>query len=363
MFTLLRPIQKPRRIFASTLLLGLLSVASGQGLGGFKLPADYSSRFGATSALMDRANSVYGVRYLPLPFSTDVRIFYVNRPTYAEYGLYSRLSDTDVLLGQFEGGVGGVGTAKLDHNPDQGAQFTTLLQGSGVASEAYLNYTQAGYAQRWGVFRLYAAAGYGFTGTTSAGYTNLVASGGKNFKLGKFNLNLSATFRNWLYPATAQQFTSADFVAGLGGPVTDTLSASASHFERVAFGTDVLGFGPGAYRESRLNLTYKPKPSTAKLSLRNAQFDAYRIWNDAANLNNRYAVSLAARAKFTPLLALEATPSYDFYFGLAALKAALLFDLPQLGSAVGPSIKYTYKSADSTWTGNAWQFGLVITDK
>ena len=356
------------RICLAWLSAALLGSAQAQGFN-FKLPADYGSRFGATSAMFDTTNSLYGVRYLPLPTPFDLRVFYVAHPAYTEYGLYSRLRDTDVLVGNFDGGASGIRTAKLDHNPDQGAQATTLLQGSVAPGEQYLNYSQFGYAQRWQTLRLFGAAGYGFNGGASAAYLNAVISGGHDFALGHalglpgVKLGISFSSRLWLYPVLGQLYSSTDFYGSLGGQLSDRLTASVSHLERVTAGNDVLGFGYGAYRESRLSAVYQPKLRLGPVSFRSAQFNAYRIWGSPTDPNNIEELSATLRADIIPLLSLETTPAYDFYGGLPSLKAALLLKLPQLPSAVGPSLKYTWKPTGSDWTGNVWQFGLVITAK
>ena len=354
------------------LLALLVTALSGPALAqnlNFKLPADYGSRFGATTALFDTANSLYGVRYLPLPTPLDLRVIYVAHPAYSEYGLYSRLPDTDVLVGNFEGGASGIRTAKLDHNPDQGVQATTFVQGSSVAGEQYLNYTQIGYAQRWQLLRLTGAVGYGFHGPLSAAYLNWGLSGGRNFAVGQalglpgVKLSISLASQLWLYPVIGKTYSTTDIYGSLGGQITPKLSASVSHLERVALGNDVLGFGNPKYRESHLNALYQPNVPLGPLNLRSVQFSGYRIWGSPTDLNNIEELSATIRVDLIPALSLETTPAYDFYYGLPSFKAALLLKLPQLPSAVGPSIKYVWKPTGSAWTGNVWQYGLVITAK
>ena len=336
---------------------------------GFKLPADYSKRFGSTAAVYDGTHSLYGVRYLPLPTPLDLRIVYVNRPAYSEYGLQARFKEATLLAGNFEGGGSGIRTLKFDYFPATGFQTTSLIQGSDIKKEHYLNYSQFGYAQGWKTVRLTSAAGYGFNGTKSGAYLAWVLSDSRTFKAGQavglpgVKFTVSASSRLWLYPVLGQIYNSTTLSGKLGGQITDKLSASVSHLERWAVGNDVLGFGYADYRESRLNTQYQINASLGPVTLRSAQFSAYRIWGSPKDLNNIEELSASIRTDLTPTLAVETTPAYDFYYGLPSIKAALLFKLPQLPSAVGPSIKYVWKPSDSNWTGSVWQYGLVITTK
>ncbi|UWX63999.1 hypothetical protein [Deinococcus rubellus] len=367
---------------ARNTLLGLIllgSAASAQGFFGVTLPPDYSTRFGAFTGVFDTANSLYGVRYLPLPLKYDIRLFFVTHPGYNEYGIYSHIVGTDILLGTFTGGADGIQTASIDHTPDQGFQSTTLLQTSPVPAETYLNYSQFGYAHRWAFFRLYGGVGYGSLGAVSAPYLNTVATTGNNFNVGKalkvpgLTLNVATTLRNWVYFTSGQQFTNVDLYAALSGPLNPHLNFSVTHLERHGLGNDVLsfapgvlGFGPGPYRESHLNTIYKlylPQQMPPALALRSVQFDGYVIWLDPANIGNQLKLGATGRVTVNSFLALEITPQYDFYFGLPSVKAALLYKPASGTSAFGPSLIYTYKPADSSWTGSVWQLGLVITDK
>ena len=350
------------------LLATLTCAAQAQGFN-FKLPADYSKRFGSTAAVYDAANSLYGVRYLPLPTPLDLRVIYVSRPAYNEYGLSARLKDATLLAGNFYGGGSGIRTLKFDYYPATGFQTTTLLEGSDIKKEHYLNYTQFGYAQRWKTVRLTSAMGYGFNGQASAAYLAWVLSDSRTFKAGAavglpgVKFTVAASSRLWLYPVMGEVYSSTNLSATLGGQITDKLTASMSHLERLAVGQDVLGFGYADYRESRLKAQYQINADLGPLSLRSAQFNAYRIWGSPTDLNNVEELSATLRADITPLLSLETTPAYDFYYGLPSLKAALLFKVSALPSAIGPSIKYVWKPSGSAWTGSVWQYGLAITAK
>lgn len=359
-------------VLGLTLLGG---AASAQSFFGVTLPPDYSTRFGAFTGVFDTANSLYGVRYLPLPLKYDIRLFFVTHPSYNEYGVYSRVFDTDILLGTFAGGADGIQTASINHTPDQGVQSTTLLQTSSVPAETYLNYSQLGYAHRWDFLRLSGTVGYGFLGAVSAPYTNIVATTGNNFNVGKalkvpgLTLNVSTTLRNWFHFTSAQQFTSINLYAALSGPPDPHLNFSVTHLERYGLGDDVLsfapgvlGFGSGTYRENRLNMIYKfslPKQVPAPLALRSVQFDGYVTWLNPTNISNQLKLGVTERVTVNSSLALEITPQYDFYFGLPSIRAALLYTPASGTSAFGPSLIYTYKPANSNWTGSVWQLGLV----
>lgn len=118
-----------RRLFGAYLLgLGAVSSAAAQDtvLFGLKLPPGYFNRFDRIEVLASNTGGT-GIRFLPVPISTDLRLTLVKTPTALEYGIGIQLGNLGVQVGVFNG----VPRAEMNQWLASGFQWNGLVQGRG----------------------------------------------------------------------------------------------------------------------------------------------------------------------------------------------------------------------------------------
>lgn len=370
----------PSRFRALSLLFvtGLLSSAA-QAAEVFSVPSDYWNRFGSIEGAFDSSASKYGVRYFPLPLKYDLRVIFVSHPKYNEYGLYTRYKDTDIKVGNLEGGAEGIKTIEVNHNPWQGIQFHTLLQWSDVEGEHFSNYAEAGYAKAFSIksvpglnIRLFGALGYAGNNKDSQPYSHLELFAGKGFPSiikneathTNINFDINSTLRNYYFFTDSKFFTTLEINANANGQIADRLDGYIRHFERYDFGLEkagnnVYGVASGKGRETYGGLHYRLDYRFGPLNLHSAQYDYGHLWYDGASTSNRSEVGATLRLNVAEPLRLDVTPGYDFYWGGATVTLAPMLRLPQANNAFGPSIKYTWLPNSN----HRWTLGIAVTDK
>lgn len=279
------------RLAAATAMLSLSALAAAQPV--FHLPANYLSRFSSTE-LLASSEAGFGVRYVPLPLTQDIRISVVKAPTYWDYGVSARLNDTSLAAGVFYN----VPKLEVTHDPSRGLQFRGLVQGNGATSFFTGGYAFTALGDR---VRVLNNVGVGFEGdSVAAPYTQTEVGGGYGRAFGKFNASFGATARVFTFPAQRQAQGSLDFSVSANISPLRGLTLDASHFERFAVGKVTLGaLNYGRYEESNASLTYRlPVGSTPPAFTVGAlRTRVNRVWT--GNVTSVYA-DLLLRAEVIP---------------------------------------------------------------
>lgn len=217
---------------------------------GFHLPPNYLSRFSSTELLVS-TSSGFGARYVPLPFTQDVRLSLVKGPTSWDYGVSTRMNDTTLVAGVF------YNTPRLEvtHDPYRGFQYRGLIQGRGATSFFTGGYAFTTLNNR---VRVLNNVGVGFEGAAAAPYTQTEAGGGYGRSFGRLNASFWTTGRVFTFPVQRQAQGSLDFSVSASTTPLRGLTLDASHFERFAAGKAGLGsLNYGRYEESNASVTYR----------------------------------------------------------------------------------------------------------
>ncbi|WP_369409112.1 hypothetical protein [Deinococcus arboris] len=240
------------RVSAFLAALALASSAAAQtSIGGFQLPPDYLSRFGSTQAVASSTEG-FGVRALPLPLKTNVRLTFVKAPTYVDYGVSAQMGSLSAAVGVFYN----VPRAELTSAPAAGLQWSGVVQGKGAHSRFTL-----GYASQLaeGRVRVLNNVGAAQQGAVTAPYTQTEVSGAYGKVLGSVNTAVYATARMYAFPVQGKAQGSLDTTLALNARLAPGLSLDASHFERFAVGEVAIpDFGLSRYHASAASLAYRP---------------------------------------------------------------------------------------------------------
>lgn len=325
-------------VLAALTLAGLTlpALASAQTTGGMRLPANYLSRFSSTE-LAAANDSGYGVRYFPLPFEQDIRFSVVRDQKYWEYNIGTRIKDTTFTAGVFNNGYtadAGIPKVEITHDPDQGFQYSGMLEGNG----AYSRFA-GGYAFRVldNRVRILNNAGLIFQDRTVARtqpdgstaqvpdsvgtvYTQTEVGGGYSKDLStQFRVGVNSTARLYTFPVYKQYQASVDVTPNLTFKVTPRLTIDASHLERFAKGDiPVAGVNFGRYEESYATVTYR-LPAGSTLGMLRSRLTKNWIGDGEGRGGNAY------------------------------LRNDVLFNVDGLPSLVGPSVGYQWSGSTSRW--------------
>lgn len=246
--------------------LGVLSTpaiaqAASPSFGGYSLPEDYFNRFGLTTVVATNATgaSGFGVRYLPIPLKTDLRISVVKRPKYWEYSVYSRQHDTTFQAGIFDNGdaaSAGIPRLELTHDPYRGLQYSAYLQ-----DQAHVSRFSAGYALPiWeNRFRVLNNVGVAFQNDVVAPFTYSEIGGGYGQPVTpKFSAGVWLTARLYTFPAQQQYQASIDMTPHFEARPIERTEVTASHLERFAKGTVAIpDFNLARYQETNASVSYR----------------------------------------------------------------------------------------------------------
>lgn len=278
--------------------------------GGFRLPANYTSRFSTTELLT--SNEVgFGVRYFPLPLDPDIRVTLARQPQYWEYNVSTRANDTFLAAGVFNNGSAasaGIPRLEATRDPWRGVQYSGLLQGNGAYSRFTGGYAFTVARDR---VRVLGNAGVAFKGDVAAPYTQTEVGGGYGRSFGKLNASLGAAARVFTFPVQRQAQGSLDVSVSANITPLQGLTLDGSHFERFALGTvPVSDLNFGRYQESNFSVTYRLPvgSSPPAFTLGAVRTRVTRKWTD------------------------------DY----TAVRGDLLFRVEALPSLVGPSIGYEW---------------------
>lgn len=312
------------RLAASPALRAALAgavLASGlAGAQSFKLPDGYMGRFGSSELSLSNETG-FGVRYLPLPLTPDIRVSLVKQGKYWEYNVGTRLRDTTVAAGIFFNGYGaaaGIPRLEITHNPAVGPQASLLLQGGGPHS--HLSFGSA-YALADGRVRVLGTVGIAFQGEVTAPYAQLEVGSGYGKAFGPVSTYVAGAARVYGFPVQQQYQASADLYGSVSYAPLPGLSLSASHFERFVTGkVPIPDFGFGRVQASELSATYR----------------------------------LGARDLPVTLGAVRARVSRDWRGDATAVRGDLLVDVRALPVMLGPSVGYQF-----TPNGGQWLISLV----
>lgn len=243
----------PARLMAALTTTGLTltGLAGAQTApGGFQLPPDYFGRFGSTQLVASTTDG-FGVRYLPLPLKTDVRLTLVKAPTYTDYGLSAQLGSLYAAAGVFYN----VPRAELTNAPASGLQWSGVVQGG--ASHSHFS---VGYATQvdGGKVRFLNNVGVAQQGGVTAPYTQSEVSAAYGRTFDKVNTAVYSTARMYAFPVQGKAQGSLDVTLALNAPLAQGLMLNASHFERVTVGEVAIpDFGLGRAHSTSGDLTYR----------------------------------------------------------------------------------------------------------
>lgn len=236
---------------------------------GFKIPSDYYSRFGTIQIVAD-TNSGLGVRDLPLPFDTDVRVSIVKAPTYWDYGLSFRQGPGEIRFGVFYSAL----QFRAAFLPSEGMQFLGVVHRGGGDFAG-------GYA--WRVLeqkvRIVAVGGMAFEGTKAEPYLQVAASGGENRTFGALSLGVDGTAVATYFPQTGQLEHAYGATVRGTYSVTPNLSVYGYHYAQFVFGSSPLAmFEQYPAQVSYLGSTYRFDASGAPVEFGALKLGAARNW-------------------------------------------------------------------------------------
>ncbi len=264
-----------RRTLLGSCLLGLGAVSSAAAqdtvLFGLKLPPGYLNRFDRIEVLASNTGGT-GVRFLPMPISTDLRLTLVKTPTALEYGIGTQIGNLGVQVGVFDG----VPRAEMNQWLASGFQWNGLVQGNGALSRFALGYT---HSENAGRFRLFNALGLAQQAGVSAPYSHSEVSGVAPRSFGKINTAVGMTGRLYTFPNELSAQASFDLSLSANYSPVPGMLLETSYLERQAAGsTPIPDFGLGRYRQSTLNITYRLPGADSAFRLGAVRSRVVRNW-------------------------------------------------------------------------------------
>ena len=299
------------------------------------LPPGYSERFSTGAVEFFSGDGRFGVRRFPLPLPVDVRLTLARVSAGMEAGLELRAQDTSFALGVFEPSLDADETLPrvprflVVHDPQDGLQAGVRMQGAGALSEVHLGYAR--FSEALGL-RLLAEAGSGVQGETRSPFLHLEVAETQEGGGPDWHWNLAATARGYIFPGTSQQ--SLDLAGGLSWQPTPSLTLSATHFERLVWGTVALpDLNLAPDRVTALSVSYLPEPTGGLLRLDGASYGYTRHWLSPAD--NRAPLSASLSLDFGGS-ALNLAPRHDFVTGEWGLGVGYLYRFGSFG--LGPRL-------------------------
>lgn len=257
------------RLLRTLLFVPLLAWASSAEAQEFKIPADYYSRFSSVQVVADTYSGI-GVRDLPLPFKTDVRLSIVKAPTYWDYGLSFKEGRGEIRFGVFYSAL----QFRASYIPPEGMVFLGLVHGGGGDFAG-------GYAWRLmeNKVRVSAVGGLAFEGDRSAPYIQVAVTDGESFTSGPLQVAFDGTAVATYFPQSGELSQAYNGMVRGTYALTPNLSVYGHHYAQFVFGSAPLAkFDQWPVQLSQLSSTYRFDASGAPVEIGAVKVGVARNW-------------------------------------------------------------------------------------
>jgi len=326
----------------------------------FKLPPNYFNRFSNTDVTVSN-ESGFGIRYFPLPTTTDIRLSLVKNPEYWEYNFSIYGKDTTFSAGVYGGDIPSLAFV---YAPAQGPQFSGAVQHfSGVlpyTAHHPFSYFSGGYANlilngqarvinNIGLgFKTYTALnekgdGYKVTGEAAKLFTESIIGGGTGKKLtDAVDVRFSGSARLYTFPMDQIWQASVDLMPGINIHPLPGLQIDVRHFARYAIGNGPAGSVP------------LPNLSFCSYLIAGSGACQFQLSNAALSYRFQDTSSAIGLGMFRVRLERDWLADYTFW------RNDVLLSTSALPVLIGPSIGYQFGPNSST---RRWLFSLSTAPK